>query len=583
MRGSCGPISSNPTLLRHRRDEIIGDENFRWKTFDPDDNSLHYDDDPYRSLKMTDSVHTLECWNYEGVVGIGKDQYVRFLQAGRARRFGADDTGEPSRFNERFEEWLRRDGIFAPLRPVQAGKLTGGLRLAICDRPLMDHGMTIRKGIFEALEKTFDLHDATLPAFTDDGGCFSMYSYRGAGGELEKLKIVVKSVQKVEITNSLVSLTYDVATRWTDAFACGDGLILGQRSEATYGKQEAQLLDACASVDEHMWANPLLLPVALLQMCTRRALTRTKTLESRLHNVERALGVVNAGSVKIDRERPLWPMDIDVKRQTRDLHSMLPRILLLKGVAQWQKRNAAWLLDISGSLRAKQVFTDQQQTFADIQSTIRLLASSIDGMLEFFEGLEGRTQSQINMLLRVVSQSDAITSQRAGALNYEVARSTKEDSISMTTFTFITALCLPPSFIATMFSMGMFEWGAGASQASKDTRVVSRRFWIFWAIALPLSSLTMLGWFLWYRHANRSWQRKLDRENEARQNAPVGDAWDWGPEVYWRHTSGKPQPYYGTDTSTSEESTVVERLWYWALAKWTLWRRSCDSKSSQLV
>lgn len=170
--------------------------------------------------------------------------------------------------------------------------------------------------MFEAIENDFDLHAATLPAFTDNGGCFSLFSHRDSDGNLQKLHIVVKSVQKVEITNCLISLTYDVASRWTNAFACGDGLILETPSDETYGKQQEQLLETCACVNEQLWSNPLLIPVALLQMCTRRASTRTKTLEQRLHGVERALGVVNAGWVVIDRNRPQWPMVSKVRGKT---------------------------------------------------------------------------------------------------------------------------------------------------------------------------------------------------------------------------------------------------------------------------
>lgn len=250
-------------------------------------------------------------------------------------------------------------------------------------------------------------------------------------------------------------------------------------------------------------------------MCTGRAIAERSGIEKRLRGIEEALGVVEAGLVAIKEDRPQWPMDIDVKHQTRELHSTLPQILFLKGVIQWQKRYASWLLETADSLSREQVFAGQARNFQELRDTVQLLASGVDGMLESLECMEGRTQSQINLLFSVVGQRDAINSQKANDLNFEVARSTKEDSISMTTFTFITALFLPPSFIATMFSMGFFEWTAGSS--SSDTQVVFDRYWIFWAVALPLTLLTLGGWYTWYSHANRAWQRKLDRGITAAQ------------------------------------------------------------------
>lgn len=499
-------------MLRHRKDEILHRPEFEWKTFNPGDD--YYFDDAYRSLKQPDSVNTLECWDYEDTDGVDRNEYVRFLEAGDVRHFGPDDNDDPSRFNERFERWLKQEGNFVPLRPDGAGKLRGGMRLALCDRPLMDLGMTIRKDIFEAIEREFQLHDATLPAFIDSGGCFLLYIHRNSIGDLEKVQIVVKAVQKVEITNCLVSLTYDVRNSWTNAFACGDSLILGQQSDEIYGNQQTQLLDALACGGKHMWTNPLLVPIALFQMCTMRTRTRTGTLEKRLHGIERALGVVNAGSVVIKDKRPQWPLDIDIKRQTRELHSTLPQILFLIGVVQWQKRYGAWLLDTARELQAEPAFADQKHTFEELISIIQFHASSVDGMLEFFQAMEGRTQSQINLLFSVVGQVDAINSQNANHLNLEVARSAKEDGISMTTFTLINAVYLPLSFIATLFSMGMFEWGADSSE--NDAGVVSESFWVFWASALPLTLLTLSGWYIWYQHASRKWNRKLDREDSAR-------------------------------------------------------------------
>lgn len=499
---------ANASSFRHRRDEIINRPEFLWKTFDPAD---EYYDDPYRSLEIADSINTLECWDYEDTDDVERDQYVRFLEAGDVRQFGPDDNENPAFFNERFEKWLQHEGDFAPLLPSGAGVLRGGLRMALCDRPLMLHGMTIRKTMFEAIEKDFDLHDATLPAFTNNGGCFSIFCQRDRSGDLRKLQVVVKSVQKVEITNCLISLTYDVANRWTDAFACGDGLILESHSDETYGKQQEQLLNACACVGKHMWSNPLLVLVALLQMCSRRALTRTKTLEQRLHGVERALGVVNAGWVVINRHRPHWPMDIDIKGQTRELHSILPQILFVKGVVQWQKRYAAWLLATAGDLSTESTLTDQKYIFGELKATIQLHASSIDGMLEFFESMEGRTQSQMNLLFSVISQVDA-------NINLKIANSTKQDSISMATFTFVTVLFLPGSFIATMFSMGMFDWEAGDSESSSN--VLSKRYWIFWVVALPLTLVVLAGWYLWYSHAHRAWQRWLKEEFAERTGMP---------------------------------------------------------------
>jgi hypothetical protein len=69
----------------------------------------------------------------------------------------------------------------------------------------------------------------------------------------------------------------------------------------------------------------------------------------------------------------------------------------------------------------------------------------------------------------------------------------------MMTFTFITALFLPGTFIATLFSMDMFNWGDGRSGVSKN-------FWIYWVVAVPLTVAVMVGWKKWYGYADREFK-----------------------------------------------------------------------------
>lgn len=180
--------NANSTVFKHRRDEIFDDPDFQWKTFNPNDD--YYYDDAYRSLEQPDSVNTLECWDYEGTDDVDRDQYVRFLEAGNVRHFGPDDHDNPVDFDKLFDKWLKQEDPFGSIRPHGAGALRGGLRMAMCDRPLMHPGMTIRKEMFSSIEQDFALHEATLPALLDNGGCFSIFAERDASGQLHRLRVV---------------------------------------------------------------------------------------------------------------------------------------------------------------------------------------------------------------------------------------------------------------------------------------------------------------------------------------------------------------------------------------------------------
>ncbi|OCT47604.1 hypothetical protein CLCR_03684 [Cladophialophora carrionii] len=215
--------------------------------------------------------------------------------------------------------------------------------------------------------------------------------------------------------------------------------------------------------------------------------------------MEDHLGVTWVDSPRDAREQPVWPVDVDVKWATRELHSLLHRVQGTLEKAAWQSSFASWLLETEDELMAD---TSLQQKAASVglRGAVESIASGIDSLHGYLETGAFRLQSQIGLLFNVVGQRDAL-------INFEIGSSAKQDSISMATFTFIAAIFLPPTFVATLFSMGMFDWSDGDGGDGH----LSDSFWVFWALAVPLTATTILCWYLWYRHAYRKWQNKFGR------------------------------------------------------------------------
>lgn len=76
----------------------------------------------------------------------------------------------------------------------------------------------------------------------------------------------------------------------------------------------------------------------------------------------------------------------------------------------------------------------------------------------------------------------------------------------MTAFTFITAMFLPATAVATLFSMPMFGWGDPPTTSS-DSVSVTANFWIYWVVTGPLTVVVMAGWFAWYFYKNSQWEK----------------------------------------------------------------------------
>lgn len=84
-------------------------------------------------------------------------------------------------------------------------------------------------------------------------------------------------------------------------------------------------------------------------------------------------------------------------------------------------------------------------------------------------------------------------------INARIAATTSLDSAAMKTLAFVTTIFLPLSFIASLFSIPVFNWQASSEDDSSDHSVVSSRFWIYWVVSVPLTAATLLGWRLWWK------------------------------------------------------------------------------------
>ena len=76
-----------------------------------------------------------------------------------------------------------------------------------------------------------------------------------------------------------------------------------------------------------------------------------------------------------------------------------------------------------------------------------------------------------------------------------LASATKDDSTAMKTLAAVTVIFLPGTFVAALFSMPLFRWDIHKVGHS----AISKQFWIYWVVTLPLTLVTMGLWLAWMR------------------------------------------------------------------------------------
>ncbi|RKL33081.1 hypothetical protein BFJ72_g10097 [Fusarium proliferatum] len=94
----------------------------------------------------------------------------------------------------------------------------------------------------------------------------------------------------------------------------------------------------------------------------------------------------------------------------------------------------------------------------------------------------------------------------------EIARDTKLDSEAMITIAKLTMFYLPSTFVATLFSMGIFNFDF--DNGKNGRLVMSSQWWMYIIFAIPLT----LGTFYWFRAVTRSHKQAREKEDrEAKQ------------------------------------------------------------------
>ena len=376
--------------------------------------------------------------------------------------------------------------------------------------------MTLSRYAFEAIETRFDLHESTLPAFfTHEGSYSQLVPYKSESVDIKRLHLVVKATQKVEIANYLLSLCYDTSTGWTYAFICGDGVLYPRREDRSYGYQEDQLLDSILG-SPSLWDNPLFIPHVLMQNYMERLNISARSVDIDMIALENELAVTHAGGAGRSVDMARWPQDVNPKDVTIALHSLLPHIDFMSNCCGWLQRYSWFLLKAIADFQENAELQHCYSGFRELEKMNNFSQSVIVGIDSTFATTKERGKLQVNLLFSIISQQDSLLNRSDNRLNHLIARSTKQDSISMTTFTFITALFLPSTFIATLLSMSMFDWqvsqsgdSASSQISNNSTSTVSSKFWVFWVIAVPLTLATMTGWYIWFRFANWKWTKDL--------------------------------------------------------------------------
>lgn len=135
--------------------------------------------------------------------------------------------------------------------------------------------------------------------------------------------------------------------------------------------------------------------------------------------------------------------------------------------------------------------TDAQAVQADeLSGIINALQTEIKSQIQAADWVFTKIDALIQNTSLNISRADQKLNMEIADSSYTISVESKRDNLSMMTIAAITMIFLPGTFVATFFAMPLLDWSA---QHDKD--VMNSRFWIYWAVMVPLTVTTVLVWW----------------------------------------------------------------------------------------
>ena len=162
-----------------------------------------------------------------------------------------------------------------------------------------------------------------------------------------------------------------------------------------------------------------------------------------------------------------------------------------------------------------------------IREEVGCLAMKANAMCQEATSWQQKASIQIQGLFNIITQreqelgrklaSDSLhltqASLELGEVTRQIAEDSKRDSTSMKAIAAVTMCFLPGTFAASLFAMPVFRW-----DEPSGNNVINHRIWVYWAVAIPLTALTVSLYWVWDHIMNKPRSPVIKKPNSAITN-----------------------------------------------------------------
>ncbi|UKZ85272.1 uncharacterized protein TrAFT101_001140 [Trichoderma asperellum] len=173
-------------------------------------------------------------------------------------------------------------------------------------------------------------------------------------------------------------------------------------------------------------------------------------------------------------------------------------------------------IHINETLHVAESILDSVQKYHDHFTSTELNSQTKDHSDPFSQNVRNRLGHLQTTFTHLRHRSEANHERLKAEISLSFNKSAQAESAATRTISLVGLLLLPAAFIAALFSTSFFNYDAPTGIWG-----VSGKFWIYWAVTLPVTAITVFLWFfgprIWNKVTNTLFhfrgKRRLKKEN----------------------------------------------------------------------
>ncbi|TVY39155.1 hypothetical protein LOCC1_G005565 [Lachnellula occidentalis] len=403
---------------------------------------------------------------------------------------------------DEFDNYLHRRGAFAPpVLPVGV-KVVASMRLILQQdakhpETFTPHVISLPPAIYKHMVEALNLPYRAIESTSAVGPFF--WSAWDQDEESPHLQIVYRKsdVRKKGLTRGWeLMLSHDVKAGMTTGFSKG--------TPSSDIVECIKHLKACSLQIGH----PMLLPIIIFshdvsfktdikQRDAREWLRRLEHAVSMRNEIEEREGYVKEGFVDLDA----------VNRDLVECHSQVlwkrPKAYIEILKAQGETMGRFW----EGLGEERRAEVGMRKLQASMLARLDFYKVKLQGIESYAYTTLQRLDIQRSALYNIIAQKESKLNFQMAGEQRKLAHASKRDSAAMKIISLLGAIFFPGAYLASVFSMTFFNF-------QDPGPAVDNRFWIYWAITIPVTGIIVGIWYVWEKKRERRYESEdQDLEN----------------------------------------------------------------------